>query len=196
MTLKVKITIFTIFCGLFLMQSVASAQKNAPATAADNQEIQFPEIEGWEKGEVTVYPVPELGYSIGYRSEEGEAVTIYVYNGGYKKIPDGITDKVIKSQIDQAKSDIKKAEEMGVYEDVKELKNDTVTLGGVTGKVKALHSVFSFSLKGREVNSEIYLFGYNNNFIKIRASRPKQTVDEDITAMATLLSEIDKIFAK
>ncbi len=192
-----KFTIFTIFCSLFLMQSVALAQKNTPpATDDKNSEIEFPVIEGWEKGDITVYPTPELGYSIVYQSREVGTMTIYVYNGGLKKIPNDINDKILKSQMEQAKGDIKQAGKLGYYEDVKEVKSETVTLGGASGKIKALHSVFTFGIRGQTINSEIYLFGYQNNFIKIRASRPIQKNETEKEALTIILTEIDALFSK
>lgn len=193
-----KFTIFTIFCGLFLMQTVVSAQKDASKYGKNTQDLEltFPVIEGWEKGDTTVYPTPELGYSIAYQSEEGGTVTIYVYNGGLKKISNDITDKIVKSQMEQAKNDIKQYGKLGYYEDVKEVKSDTVTLGGSSGKIKALHSLFTFTIRGQDVDSEIYLFSHQNNFIKIRATRPQSETAAENEAMTTLLSEIDKLFSK
>jgi hypothetical protein len=193
-----KFTIFTIFCGLFLMQTVVSAQNNTPKAGKNTQDLEltFPVIEGWEKGDTTVYPIPELGYSIAYQSEEGGTVTIYVYNGGLKKISSDIADKTVKSQMEQAKNDIKHYGKLGYYENVKEVKSETVTLGGSSGKIKALHSLFTFTIRGQDVNSEIYLFSHQNNFIKIRATRPQSKTTTENQAMTTLLSEIDAMFSK
>jgi hypothetical protein len=43
--------------------------------------------------------------------------------------------------------------------------------------------------------SEIYLFGYKNNFVKIRASRPKEGETQN-KAFAGLLAELDAHFSK
>jgi hypothetical protein len=40
------------------------------------------------------------------------------------------------------------------------------------------------------------LFGYNDNFIKIRATRPQDNNIAGNKAFAKLLEEIDKMFAK
>lgn len=186
MRLKFKYTIFAVFCCLLLMSSGVSAQS----------EIEFPEIDGWEKGEVRSYPTAELGYSIPYQSETGGTVTIYVYNGGRSKIADGIDDKYVKSEIENAKSDIKAAGENGAYQGVKKIKDGTVTLGGADGSVKALYSLFNFKIQGTMVDSEIYLFGYNNNFIKIRATRLKGKNGASNDDLNALLKEIDKLFSK
>jgi hypothetical protein len=139
-----KYTVFSLICGLFLMSSVALAQGNS----AKNSKIIFPEVEGWEMGDVTTYPTAELGYSVPYQSEDGGTVTVYVYNGGLKKIADGIDDKNVKSQIKQAENDIKTYGDAGYYDDVKLIKNETVTLGGSSGTTKALYSLLAFKVRG------------------------------------------------
>ena len=193
MRLGLKHTIFSIICGLFLMSSIVSAQTNS----AKGNEIVFPEVEGWEMGEITTYPTEELGYSIPYQSEEGGGtVTIYVYNGGLKKIADGIDDKNVKSEIKKAGSDIELYGQKGYYDNVKKIKDDTVSLGGKDGKVKALYSLYSFKIRGNEVDSEIYLFGFQNNFIKIRATRPKGKDSAENVEVNNLLAEIGKLFSK
>ena len=186
MNLRFKYTIFAVFCCLFLISSTAFAQDN----------IEFPEVDGWEMGEITTYPTAALGYSIPYQSETGGTVTIYVYNGGRSEIADGVEDKVVKSEIEKAKSDIKAYGEAGYYDDVKKIKDETITLGGKDGKVKALYSLFNFKIRGQKVDSEIYLFGYNGNFIKIRATRPMSKKGGENVAVNNLLKEIDALFSK
>ena len=181
-----KYTFFTLLFCLLLMSVSVSAQKNTGIT--------FPEIEGWEKGAITTYPVAELGYSVAYQSEEAGTVTIYVYNGGNKKIADGIDDKLVKKEIEKAGSDIVAIGKMGRYDNVKKIKSETVTLGD--GKTKALYSLYNFEVRGMTVDSEIYLFGYQNNFIKIRATRPKSEDGAENTEFKDFLTELDKVFSK
>jgi hypothetical protein len=197
---------FIALCGLLMIQ-IAAAQVESPRTdtgktpkpvatpSSKGSEIVFPEIEGWKKLGVQKYPTPELGYSVGYQSEEAGAVTIYIYNGGLKNIPSDVTGNIIKDEIKRAKNDIHQAGKAGFYQDVTEIKNETVTLGGTTGKVKALYSLFNIT-KGRILISEIYLFGHQNNFIKIRASRPMTTNEVADKALAKLFAEIDRLFSK
>ncbi len=211
---KLKYTLFAVFCSLLLMAVAASAQpknqdksdkstktdKSAGKTKPDNSvadkksEIEFPDVDGWERSKAEKYPSAELGYSLAYQSEDGVAVTIYVYNGGLKKISSDITDNTLKSEMEFAKGGIKQFGEAGIYQNVKEVKSDTVTLGGTSGKVKALHSIFTFRAKGREAISEIYLFGHQNNFIKIRATRPKSQIESQ--TLTDLLSKLDAAFSK
>jgi hypothetical protein len=218
-----NITLFVILAGLLMMPVYVSAQEKTdnpgsakpkktdetpkkteetskktvePDDQTSDEGITFPEIEGWEKGGIRTYPNAALGYSVAYQSEEGGTITVYVYNGGLKKIPDDINDKILIDEIERAKNEIVQIGKMGVYENVKELKNDRVTLGGANGKVKALRSLYYFKVRGNEVDSEIYLFSYKNNFIKIRSTRPKSEEGKENKAVMNLLAEIDKLFAK
>lgn len=191
MKLKLRYTAFLVICGLFLMSSFVFAQSDS----TKNNSINFPELEGWEEGDITTYPTAELGHSISYQSKTGGTVTIYVYNGGNKKIADGIDDQNVKSEIKKAENDIKASGEAGYYQDVKVITNATIILGGSGGTRKALYTLLSFKVRGADVDSEIYLFGYQNNFIKIRATRPKGKNGADNQDVNKLLLEIGKIFS-
>lgn len=201
MRMFLKLTVLVMFAGLFLLQTTAMAQKDKSTGSGKGSgnsydlKIEFPEIDGWDKSEIRKYPMAELGYSVAYQSDEGGTVTIYVYNAGLSKISNDLNDKVIKDEIDRAKNEIIQVGKQGIYKNVKELKNDTVTLGGTSGKTKALRSLFSFSIRGEEVDSEIYLFSYENHFIKIRATRPKAEDNAENKVFTKFLGEIDKLFS-
>jgi hypothetical protein len=188
-----KYKIFLLICFVLLTSLVVVAQGNSRS----GPDIVFPEVAGWEKGDINTYPTKELGRSIVYRSREGGGtLTIYVYNGGFKKIADGIDDINVKGQIKQAGNDIKEYGAKGYYNNVVFIKSGTVTLGGYKGTVQALYSLFTFEIRGTAVDSEIYLFGYKNNFIKIRATRPKGEYSADNIAVHKFLLEVGKIFVK
>ena len=136
-----------------------------------------------------------MGFSINYESREGGKVTIYVYNGGKKKIDDGATDKVIKEELNKAKGEIQKVADLGYYPNLKELKNETVTLGGTSGKVKVLYTLYNIGTEGKYVASEIYIFGHQNRFIKIRATRLRNKNEAGNKMVADLLKEIDTFFS-
>ena len=200
-----RYTIFVVLTGLSLVQ-IASAQDKAGDVSASkntaavnttkNSEIVFPDVEGWVRDEIYTYPTKELGYSVNYQSREGGKVTLYVYNGGHKTIPNGIADNLPKGEIEIAKDELNQVGRMGIYQDLKEVKSDAITLGGSSGKVKSLYSLFNFKLRGNVMTSEIYLFGYNNNFIKLRATRPKEAEGTVNKALAKLLAALDETFSK
>jgi hypothetical protein len=195
---------FAAFIGLMLFQFTSAQAQSAGAPASNTTSVTttketgivFPDVDGWEKSEIRTYPTAELGYSLAYQSREGGTVSVYVYNAGLKSIGNGVTDNAVKEEIEHAKDDIRTIAKMGVYQDVKEIKDETITLGGTAGKVKSLYSLFNFKLKGDVMTSEIYLFGYNNNFIKIRATRPKAAEGTTNAALVKLLATLDTMFSK
>lgn len=217
----IRFTFLAAFCCLFLMASNASAQvsptptpssksgsaasggdatvktdktKPKPTVITEKFKGDFPEVDGWDKDEVYMYPTSALGYSINYQSDEGGRVTVYVYDGRVSDISDNVEDKTIKNEIKRAKAEIKLAEEAGVYQNVKEIKSGVQTLGGASGKVKVQFAQFSLKARGQDLTSEIYLFGYQNNFIKIRATRLKENTESEM--LANLLATMDALFSK
>jgi len=164
-------------------------------------EVDFPDVEGWERSDPYRYP-KGLGYSVQYDSIRGGRVTVYVYNGGRKKIANDLSGTV-KDEMDRAKGEIYATEEAGYYENVKELTSDTITLGGAGGKLKALRAVFTLDDKrsnmvgvNKSRTSEIYIFPHQNHFIKIRSTRSKEDGKTPNEAIAALFTEIDGFFTK
>lgn len=167
----------------------------------DELEIDFPDVEGWERSDPYRYP-KGLGYSVQYDSVGGGRITIYVYNGGRKIIANDLSGEV-KDEMGRAKSEIFAMEEMGYYENVKEMKSDAVTLGGNAGKVRVLRAVFSLddtrsNMAGvsKSRTSEIYIFPHQNHFIKIRSTRSKEDGKTPNKAIVALFTEIDNFFTK
>lgn len=180
---------------VLLATVVAIAGLGVFGQPGSNDSLVFPEIEGWEKGDRTTYPKPELGYSVGYKSSAGGTVTVYVYNGGIKNLSDSLTDRTVVGQMNQAKKDIHRYGELGYYDDVKEIKSETVKLGGASGTRESLYSLFNLKIRGTEATSEVYLFTYKKNFIKIRATRRKDLEGVENKAVASLMSELDRLFS-
>lgn len=171
---------------------ISTGKKDNKPSSQNTSGILFPEVEGWEKSDKTTYPVLGLGYSYSYESADGGRVTIYVYDKQLSSIPDGINNSTVKDEFNQVKNEISQFGKAGVYQNLKEAKNETITLGGAGGKVKSLYALFYFSIRGQQMASEVYIFGYKNNFIKIRATRPKN--NEKSQELNNLLAEFDSIF--
>lgn len=157
-------------------------------------DVEFPEVEGWQLSRKTRYPQRELGYSVNYESRTGGRVTVYVYNGGLSSIPNDLSGPV-ETQMRQAKTEIQAITEAGYYDSATEVRSSTVTLGGQDGNVKALYSLYLIIVEGRELDSEIYLFAYENYFVKLRATRPKGMDGPKNDLVGTLLLEMDRLFS-
>ena len=155
--------------------------------------IDFPEVEGWEKGDIFMFPEPELGYSVSYESLEGGRVTVYVYNGGVQKIADGHKSDEVRDQLKKAREEIDKVVELGYYDKVETVKRDVVVIGG---KLKARREVVELTIRGKKVTSEIYLFGHKNQFIKFRATRAPEVDGAIRPSVRNLFEAIAKALAE
>ncbi|CAN5612841.1 hypothetical protein BH20ACI4_BH20ACI4_04820 [soil metagenome] len=198
-----KYAFLTIFGCLLFLQADAIAQEKSggepqkstknDVSKTDNSKFEFPQIEGWENGEIKKTPVGDM---MNYDSEKGGRVTLYFYDGVLKGMPNKEREEVLKNEMTGAKIGILQLGEMGIYQNIKEAKKDeTVMLGGKSGKVKSLHSLLYFSTKDDDLVSEIYVFSYKDHLFKIRASRSR-TKENDNKALEKFFSELDARFSK
>jgi hypothetical protein len=157
---------------------------------ADKLELAFPDIDGFQKGKINRYPQPGLGYSIGYITPEKILATIYVYNGGLDKIPDGPGSEAVKQQILNAKGDIYELKKRGDYDTVTprgDEKPQEVPLGK---GAKALRLSFEIGFDGQKLVSYIFVTGYKNHFVKIRFSYPAAEKDKGEKGLQKVLTEV------
>ncbi len=197
------VCLFILCVSSVLAQDVKTNPSGTKATATPTPapekigtlKVDFPEIDGWELSEPYFYPEPSAGHSVNYDSRTNGRVTIYIYTGGHKKISNELSGPV-KDELELAKVAIKAAGEQGVYDNVKELKTEKILLGGAAGKVNVLRSRFTFSREGNKLASEIYVFPYRNNIIKLRVTRPALAGAEGDSSLAKLLSDIDTLFSE
>jgi len=157
---------------LITILAVSAAAQDRNEANAGSAVVDFPDVEGWTKGEIFVFPEPELGYSVSYESSEGGRVTVYVYNGGIQKIADGHDSDEIRDQLKKAREEIDKVVDLGYYEKADTVKRDVVAIGS---GLQAQREVVELVVSGKKMTSEIYLFGHKNQFVKIRATRALET---------------------
>lgn len=186
------------FSAIISAQKPAASPSPSPAPVKLEREtkfdgnVTFPEVEGWELSPRQNTPVRSMGYFVNYESPSGR-VSVYVYNADLPSIPNSLTGVVAKEMKD-AKSGITMLVDAGMYESAKEVKNETVTLGGPKGSVKSLHAHFALRAGGRDLDSHIYLFPYHNYFIKIRMTNPQ--MKEPSADVAALFEALDLLFSK
>lgn len=166
--------------------------KPTPARARGAQ-LDFPEVEGWTKGEIVKYPQREMGYSVNYDADDGTRVSVYVYNNGRADIKNSLSGAVAE-ELEMAKQGIDALAEMGRYTDVKVEKDEKTKLGGKTGKIDVLRKSLSLKANGNALYSEIIMFPFEGNFIKFRATRPKSSGVAAEEAVSKLLAEIEAMF--
>ncbi len=108
-----------------------------------------------------------LGYELRFRSEDG-LISIFVYDINFKNIPEGISAELIKEEHSFAKDDVKKAESMGRYRNVK----DSVINPSLNKELqgKYLTASYTFDIPSGGCKSYLLVRGYNGQFLKIRAT--------------------------
>ncbi len=171
----------------------AESPSKQPPKRSNDGVLDFPDVEGWEKGSVVKYPQVQLGYSVNYDGDLGNRVSIYVYNAGRKDIGKSL-EGAVKQEVERAKAEIDMIAEMGAYSDVKVIKDERSMLGGKSGKIETLRKVLTFKVRGAEQHSEIIIFPFEGNFVKLRATWPRRLGPDAEAAAAQLMGEIERFF--
>ncbi len=132
-----------------------------------------------------LYQDKRLGASIGYNDEAGIAITVYLYDLGRGDIEDGTGSAVVREAKEAAVADIRQAEKMGYYRNVKVVSDADATFGLINGQSLRMLSAqltyeFTDELSGitQQVASAVYLTGMQGYICKIRVSRPA-VLDKD-----------------
>ncbi|NNE66355.1 MAG: hypothetical protein HKN33_07290 [Pyrinomonadaceae bacterium] len=187
-----KALILISVCLLCLVPGVSGQPENGDENQAA---IDFPEVEGWIKGEVKKYSPAELGYSIGYRSNIGGIVTVYVYDKGLKGIPDGPYSNQVSTEIITAKNEIRSLLERGVYGAARFTKFQYRKLGSETGMFMVAQLDVELVREGRTYYSEILMTGLEGKFVKIRATRAPGIEGLENKAIFNLYEALDSFFS-
>lgn len=185
-------TLTTIFLSILAISS-AFAQSPKPASQSVG-DLNFPDVEGWSRSDKVAIPVEESGFTVNYDSVARERMTVYVYTRGSSPLPKDLSG-IIKEEFEGAKDAIKMVAEAGMYTNLKELKSEKSTVGGANGKVKALHALLSFDVKGTKMRSEIFVFAHKDHVIKLRVTRPEAVSKDRDASYAQLLTSIDGLFS-
>ena len=172
-------------------QTGASAQGKA---SFQPQDVEFPAVEGWRLGPKSAIPMEQSGIIVNYDSPDRERMTVYVYSRGKTDIPNELSG-IIKDEFEGAKNALRTVAEAGIYSNLKIVKSETATVGGATGKVKALRAVLSFEAGGNKLNSELFVFPYKGHVVKLRISRPA-ALAMDAESYTRLLSALDNLFSR
>ncbi len=191
-----QIALLVVFS--FLVFHIAAYSQALPSDSETFDKtigIQYPMIEGWDRGVISYFPVTDMGYSIGYQSGDN-AVTFYVYTDGLTKISNDLSDEVVKARMTKATNDILKVADLGYYQNLKQCTDETAKLGGKNGKVNTLHKSFTYNIREEQIFAESYLFVYRDHFVKIRISQPNLGKDIKNESVIKFLAEIDKLFSK
>ena len=172
---------------LLCLTSVAQAQDEVKLEEVG---VTLPEnIAGIKHSGMKSYGAKELGYSQGYSSKMC-TITLYVYDLGQADIPDGIEDAAIATEATRAAGDLKRAEEAGVYRNVKPMEGELELLEPVADHFRT--SGFTFDIKGGGCRSYLLICSRNKNFFKVRLTQfvvDGQTNDEEVKQFLAALAK-------
>jgi hypothetical protein len=157
---------------LILSSSLSAEPYQHPETM-----LIFPDrFAGLEKLSVKNYEKdnPGLGISVGYGAPGGTA-TIYLYTMGMKSVPSKIGDPQFKKHFRQVVEEVFLSGENGTYKDVRKTGEEETVFGASKTGIKALSASFTFVIahSGTAVFSKLYLMSYNNHFLKLRFTYPR-----------------------
>lgn len=193
--------LFTIATATFLSFNVAGQvrQETKPAPDSSNASKdqstttrEFPIVKGWSRGEVSPIPNEIDGSVAGYQFS-GATATLFVYSR-----PGKIENKLdgsVKEEFDVAIEAIQIVANTGLYEDLKKLRKDEVKVAGKLGKIKSLHALLSFRLRGEAKLTELFVFPYKGKIVKLRVTRP-EGFDTSQANYLQIFSSIDQFFSK
>ena len=117
---------------------------------------------------------PGLGTTV-YYNMLGLKATVYIYNEGNKSISDGIECQVVRNAFARAKLEIEQASQLVGYGKLTSpIFSAPGTIGSGENQLKVLKATFSKEGKPEEVSSHLYVFGIQNQIIKLRLSHLKQ----------------------
>lgn len=140
------------------------ARENTPAEPA----FKLPDVKNWQRGEIRGLPADDSGFTVAYDSRSGGTVTLYQYTRGETDIPDELGFSGVLREFNHAKGSIADAAKMGIWDSAKELSSKTVNLGDSTRQ--ALWARFELTKDGHATKSEVFVWAYNNNYIKLRCT--------------------------
>jgi hypothetical protein len=171
---------------LLIFPTAAAAQAQAPLPPKSGEApvlygLQFPDmIAGFQRGNVKDYETehPGLGYSAKY-SSYGWSIDVYIYDDGFKDIPDSLSSERVTTQFAQARNDIYAMQQSrkGKVED------------GETFQINSPAKVPRFTCgsyrivdaNGRLIDSFLCLTAWKGKFVKYRLSTLQ---NKDSTAIA------------
>jgi len=160
--------------------------------ATARADFDFPEKLGeYNRGDRREYGAPELGYSYGYRGEDSW-ITVYIYDMGFKNIPDGIHNEPARKALDQAVYEVKALADKGVYRDVEIISQEPAF---ATLQTEFLMAKFEYVFAAdkpeeHEVKSFVFCRGQDEKILKVRATgnRHSDFEKELLTFMQELLA--------
>jgi hypothetical protein len=168
-----------------------------PVRAADDPpgpKINWPDVKGTERKEPKTYDDKRFGYSVQYQSDKA-FFTVFVYNAGVEKIPDGPESDTVKAEMYESLL-VLEAQKRGKqprYKSLSPLDEEVIDFGASKTAPQIRRKRYEVEIIGEGAAvTELYLTGYKNHFIKIRATYPTEDKDKYQKLLANLLDALGK----
>jgi hypothetical protein len=181
------------FLGIAILTGLVSGQGRTEAAYVEKSTgLAFPAAIGELRfGGVEEYEDPGSGVGISY-SALGITVTVYVYNAGLADIPSGARSPIHQKALDAAADEIREVSRQGIYGDVLWGPQEIAGLAGGEDRHRARHVKLSYTIQDMRWHSHLFIFGYKDQFIKLRFSYGeefKASGEEHLKALTRWLSE-------
>ncbi len=181
-----------------LLALAALVTAAGPVRPADDDlpgpKIEWPDAPGLERQKPRVFDDKKLGYSVAYQGD-GAIVTVFVYNLGRDAIPDGPDSDALKAEMYESvvALEANKAGKQPRYKALTPLDEKVVPLGPDGAAPHARRKRYEAEVAGEgAVLTELYMTGYKNYFIKVRATYPAADKDKFQKRLADLLDALGK----
>ena len=173
-------------CAAFSFTSSAAGVRE-PAIGLD-----FPDRLGAMtlKGRIQ-FPQPTDGASITYETGDVRGA-VYAYNAGLKEVPTGIGSPVIHKHFMETAAALQRASKEGPANTrVTPMKGSTLSAFPGCGPQFMWRSD-AIEMRGQSVVSRTYLTGFNNHFVKLRVTHPRN----DEKAAEQFVQDVRKLLGK
>mgnify|MGYP006088620155 CR=1 FL=1 len=141
-------------------------------------EVVFPDsIQAFQKSEMIDNEAehPGLGCTVPYNAP-GVKATIYVYDLNFEVIPDGPESECVLQHFRNEVAQLTQMVEHGLYASASV--NQVYVTGGPERGREFLCADISIRQNGQELDSYLYLTGYDGKFVKVRVTSPSSEQSE------------------
>jgi hypothetical protein len=154
--------------------------------------ITWPEVKGLDRQKPNTFKDAALGYSVAYLGE-GTVITVFVYNLGLKKIPDGPDSETVKAEMYESVLALEANKASGRYKSLQPLDEKVIPFGSGKGAPQIRRKRYEAEVvKEGAVLTEVYVTGYKDHFIKLRATYPADDKEKGQKQLETLLDGLGK----
>ncbi len=186
---------------LFSLISGALCWAADPSWVHDETGIVFPgRLGGMVCRGTDRYGQQELGVSLRYEGAHLLKTDVYVYNMGFKAIPNGIDSDVVRNHFESVTQDVFAAQRQGLYSSVVEIDGGTTLLGGPKDGLRALYKCFEYYqnpssgiVSTERRRSYLLLTGYRNHFLKIRLTFLTNTEHYGEAMLKRFLADLGRV---